>query len=143
MKKRLVTAVLMLALALSLVACGGGNAGDTEKNNTENTQQDDGQANKDTEKESESEEAKGVVYTIKVVDEANSPVANVMVQLCKDTCVPKMTDTNGVAEFTVDEIADGYKANVTKAPEGYTYEGGDVYFEDGATEVVLVIKAAQ
>ena len=142
MKKRIVTVVLMLCLAFGLVACGG-NAGDTEKNNTENTQQDDAQENKDTEKESESEEAKGVVYTIKVVDEANNPVASVMVQLCKDTCVPKMTDANGVAEFTVDEIADGYKANVTKAPDGYTYEDGDVYFEDGATEVVLVIKAAQ
>ena len=139
MKKRLVTAVLMLALALSLVACGG-NAGDTEKNNTQNSQQDDAQADKDTEEESETP---AVVYTIKVVDEANAPVANVMVQLCKDTCVPKMTDANGVAEFSVEEIADGYKANVTKAPEGYTYEDGDVYFEDGATEVVLVLKAAQ
>ena len=37
MKKRLVTAVLMFALALSLVACGGGNNNDSEKPNTENT----------------------------------------------------------------------------------------------------------
>ena len=49
MKKRLVTAVLMLCLALSLVACGGGSNNDKDKNNTENTQQDDAQANKDTE----------------------------------------------------------------------------------------------
>ena len=143
MKKRLVTLVLMLCMALCLVACGGnGNDKDTEKNNTENTQQDDTQKDEDTESESESEET-GVVYTIKVVDEANNPMATVMVQLCKDTCVPKMTDANGEAKFTVDEIAEGYKANVTVVPDGYTYDQGDVYFEDGATEVVLVLKAAQ
>ena len=141
MKKRIVALILMLCLAFALVACGSNGNTDTEKNNTENTQQDEGQENKNTEEDSE--EPTGVVYTIKVVDEANNPVASVMVQLCKDTCVPKMTDANGVAEFTVDEIADGYKANVTKAPEGYVYEDGDVYFENGATEVVLVIKAAQ
>lgn len=141
MKKRLVTAVLMLCLAFSLVACGGNGANnDTEKNNT----QQDSQANKDTEKESEKESEKtGATYTIKVVDEANAPVAGVMVQLCKDSCVPKMTDANGVAEFTVAEIEEGYKANVAKAPEGYVYEDGDVYFENGATELTLVLKAAQ
>lgn len=141
MKKRLVTAVLMLCLAFSLVACGGnGGSNDTEKNNT----QQDSQADKDTEKESEKESEKtGATYTIKVVDEANAPVAGVMVQLCKDSCVPKMTDANGIAEFTVAEIAEGYKANVAKAPEGYVYEDGDVYFENGATELTLVLKAAQ
>lgn len=141
MKKRLVTAVLMLCLALGLVACGGnGESNDTEKN----TQQENTQADKDTEKVSEEEsEVAGVVYSIKVVDEANNPMANVMVQLCKDTCVPKMTDANGVAEFTVEEIAEGYKASVTVVPEGYVYEDGDVYFENGATELTLVLKAAQ
>ena len=48
MKKRLVTAVLMFAMALSLCACGGNASNtDSEKPNTENTQ-DDAQANKDT-----------------------------------------------------------------------------------------------
>lgn len=139
MKKRLITLVLMLAMALSLVACGGGSNTDTEKPNTENTQNDD-QANTDTETESEET---GVVYTVKVVDESNAPVAGVMAQLCKDLCVAKPTDANGVAEFTVEEIADGYKANIAVVPPGYTYEDGDVYFEDGATEVVLVLKAAE
>lgn len=140
MKKRLVTAVLMLCLALGLVACGGnGDSNGTENN----TQQENTQANKDTEESEEESQTPAVVYTIKVVDEANAPVAGVMVQLCKDSCVPKMTDANGVAEFSVEEIEDGYKANVAKAPEGYVYEDGDVYFENGATELTLVLKAAQ
>lgn len=143
MKKRLVTAVLMLALALSLVACGGGSNTDSEKPNTENTQ-DDAQANEDTETESEEEsEATGVVYTIKVVDENNNPIAGVMVQLCKDSCMAKATGSEGVAEFTVEEASEEYKANIAVVPPAYTYDGGDVYFEDGATEVTLVLKAAQ
>ena len=128
----------MLCLALGLVACGGNG----ENNGTENnTQQENTQADKNTESEEESQ-TPAVVYTIKVVDEANAPVAGVMVQLCKDSCVPKMTDANGVAVFTVKELEDGYKANVAKAPEGYTYEDGDVYFED-EVEVTLTLKSAQ
>lgn len=138
MKKRLVTLVLMFAMAVSLVACGGNNAGNnTEKPNTESSQQED----KETEDE-ETEET-GVIYTIKVVDEANNPVAGAVVQLCKDSCIPKETDANGVAEFKVSEVEDGYKGLVAVAPEGYVYDGGDVYFENGETEIVLVIKAAQ
>lgn len=138
MRNRLLAAILMLAMATSLVACGNAGSG-----NTENTQQ-EGQANKDTEKESEkeSEKEESPSYTIKVVDESGNPVAGVMVQLCKDSCVPKMTDANGVAVFTVKELEDGYKANVAKAPEGYTYEDGDVYFED-EVEVTLTLKSAQ
>ncbi len=143
MKKRLVTAVLMLALALSLVACGGnGSNQNTEKPNTE-TSQDNAQANVDKETESEESEATGVVYTIKVVDEENNPVAGVMVQLCKDSCMAKPTGSEGVAEFTVEELSAEYKANIAVVPPAYTYDGGDVYFEDGATEVTLVLKAAQ
>ena len=142
MKKRLVTAILMVCLAFGLVACGGNGGANTDDTNKQNTEA-NSEADKDTENSEEESETQAVVYTIKVVDEAGAPVASVMVQLCKDTCVPKMTDANGVAEFSVEEIADGYKANVTMAPEGYVYEDGDVYFEDGETEVTLVLKAAQ
>lgn len=143
MKKRILTAVLMLCMAFSLVACGGdsGSNNDTEK---ENTQQDSQTAN-DSEEDSQTEsEETGVVYTIKVVDENGNPVGSVMVQLCKDSCMPKMTDANGVAEFQVNELSDQYKAGVTVLPEGYTYDGDEyVYFENGATEVTIVIKTAQ
>ena len=126
----------MLGMALSLVACGGNEAGNnTETPNTENTQQ-------EQESEEETEET-GVVYTIKLVDEANNPIAGAVVQLCKESCIPKETDANGVAEFKVAEAEEGYKGNVPVLPDGYTYDGGDVYFEDGATEITIVVKSAQ
>ena len=137
MKKRIVTIVLMLCMAFGLVACGNGSTQDTQKNNTENSEQDQNQANKDTEKEEK------LAYTIKVVDENNNPMAGVVVQLCKDACMPSVTDENGVAEFVVKELSDEYKASVADVPEGYVYEDGDVYFKNGATEVTLVLKAAQ
>ena len=136
MKKKLVTTILMLCMAFSLVACGNGSDKDTQKENTENSQQDENE-------ESESEET-GIVYTIKVVDEDNNPIGGMMVQLCKDTCMPKLTNAEGVAEFSVAEKSDDYKAGITNLPDGYIYDGDEyVYFEDGATEVTLVIKAAK
>lgn len=138
MKKRLVTAVLMLALALSLVACGGGNAGDTEKNNTQNSQQDDAQADKDTEKESESENVDDgkIEYTVKLVDASGNPVAGQMIQVCNaSNCfAPVATDANGVATFRLEE-SDEYKAKLMTAGED-----AYVYFEAGATELTLTME---
>ena len=138
MKKRLVTAVLMLTLALSLVACGGGNAGDTEKNNTQNSQQDDAQADKDTEKESESENVDDgkIEYTVKLVDASGNPVAGQMIQVCNaSNCfAPVATDANGVAVFRLEE-SDEYKAKLMTAGED-----AYVYFEAGATELTLTME---
>lgn len=137
MKKRLVTAVLMLALALSLVACGGNAGTDTEKNNTE-TQQDDGQANKDTEKESENDKVDDgkIEYTVKLVDANGNPVANTMVQVCNSaTCfAPVATDANGVAVFRLEE-SNEYKAKLMTAGED-----AYVYFEAGSTELTLTME---
>jgi len=136
--KKILASILLSCMVLSLCACGTGN-GDTNKNsqNTQNTQN-----ASESEKESESEE--GVVYKITVVDEAGNPVSGVMVQLCKDSCFPKLTNANGVAEFPVTEVADGYKAGITNLPEGFVYEGeAEVYYEDGETEVTLVVKVVQ
>ncbi len=138
MKKKLVTIILMLCMAFSLVACGNGTDKDTQKENTQNAQQDENK-----ESESESEET-GIVYKIKVVDENNNPIGGMMVQLCKDTCMPKLTNAEGVAEFSVAEKSDDYKAGITNLPDGYIYDGEEyVYFENGATEVTLVIKSAE
>lgn len=139
MKKRLVTAVLMLALALSLVACGGNGAGnDTEKNNTENTQQDDSQANNDTEKESESENVDDgkIEYKVTLLDASGNPVAGQMIQVCNAaTCfAPVATDANGVATFRLEE-SNEYKAKLlTASDDAY------VYFEAGATELTLTME---
>lgn len=136
MKKRLITAIFMLCMAFCLVACGdNGSDKDSQKPSTEETNKDDSQK----ESEEESEES-GIVYTIKVVDEKNTPIGGMMVQICKDTCMPKLTNAQGIAEFTVAELSDDYYAGITSLPEGYIYEGEEkVYFENGSTEVVFVI----
>lgn len=137
MKKRLVTAVLMLCLALSLVACGG-NAGDTEKNNTENTQQDDAQANKDTEKESESENVDDgkIEYKVTLLDANGNPVAGQMIQVCDESnCfAPAATDANGVATFRLVESNEYHAKLLTAADDAY------VYFEEGKTELTLTME---
>lgn len=139
MKKRFVTVVLMLCLALSMVACGGNGANnDTEKNNTQNTQQDEGQANKETEKESESENVDDgkIEYKVTVVDANGNPVAGQMVQVCKEAnCfAPVVTDANGVAIFRLEE-GNEYKAKLlTASDDSY------VYFEAGKTELTLTME---
>ena len=137
MKKRLVTTVLMLALALSLVACGkSGSNGDTQKENTENTQQDDGQTNDDSkETENDNVDDGKVAYTVKLVDANGNAVAGQMIQVCNAaTCfAPVATDDNGVATFRLEE-SDEYKAKLMTAPED-----AYVYFEAGKTELTITL----
>lgn len=139
MKKRFVTAVLMLCLAFSLVACGGnGASNDTEKNNTENTQQDDAQANKDSETESEEENVDDgkIEYKVTLLDANGAPVAGQMIQVCNAaTCfAPVATDDNGVATFRLEE-SNEYKAKLlTASDDAY------VYFEAGSTELTLTME---
>lgn len=138
MKKRLVTAVLMLCLALSLVACGGnGSDKNTQNKNTENSQQDDAQANKDTEDADKDEDVDDgkIEYKVTLVDANGAPIAGKMVQVCNSaTCfAPQATDANGVATFRLEE-ADDYKAKeLTQGDDAY------VYFEAGATELTITI----
>ena len=136
MKKRLVTAVLMLCLAFSLVACGGNAGTDTEKNNTENTQQDDAQTNNDAEESEEENVDDGKIeYKVTLVDADGNPVANTMVQVCNAaTCfAPVATDDNGVATFRLEE-SNEYKAKLMTASEDEY-----VYFEAGSTELTLTV----
>lgn len=137
MKKRLVTAVLMLCLAFSLVACGGNAGTDTEKNNTE-TQQDDAQANNDSETESEEENVDDgkIEYKVTLLDANGAPVAGQMIQVCNAaTCfAPVATDDNGVATFRLEE-SNEYKAKLlTASDDAY------VYFEAGSTELTLTME---
>ncbi len=79
-----------------------------------------------------------VTYRIKVVDEANKPMPNVMVQLCKDSCFPATTNQEGVAEFNLAEAE--YKASVTVMPEGYRAEAEEFRFEAGSYELTITLK---
>lgn len=80
-----------------------------------------------------------VTYTVKVVDEAGDPVASAAVQLCKDSCLPGMTDAEGVATFRA--VEDTYKVSFMTVPTGFEADAEEFYFDDGAYELTITLKA--
>ena len=136
MMKKMLCLILALMLTLSLCACGGAE----EAPQTEATEA-------PTEAptvavQTEAADDGKVTYTIHVQDETGAPLAGVMVQICKDACLPGMTNAEGDAVFTVAE--DEYKVSFLSLPQGYAYstEETEFYFENGSTEITLTLKAA-
>ena len=80
-----------------------------------------------------------VTYSVKVVDEGGNAIASAAVQLCKDTCLPGMTNAEGVATFRL--VEDDYKVSFMTVPEGYNAEPGEFYFADGSYELTITLKA--
>lgn len=113
--KYLLTALLVLAMALVLCACGGTEAPAEEKGG----------------------------YSVTVLDENGDPVVGAMIQLCKDVCVPGVTDAEGTAKFDLPE--DIYKVSFMTLPAGYTYADDvqEFYFEGGSREMTIILKAAE
>ena len=136
MKKML---CLILALMMTLCACGGAEAPQAE---TEAAAVELPTEAPTVASETEPADDGKVTYTIHVQDENGAPMAGVMVQICKDACLPGMTDAEGNAVFNVAE--DSYKASFLTLPAGYTYatEETEFYFENGSTEITLTLKAA-
>ena len=134
--KRLICVSLVLMLALSLCACGGEEAPKAEPTVAATEAP---AVPAETEEPAAPADGK-VTYTIHVQDENGTAIAGAMVQICKDTCLPGMTDAEGNAVFTVDEA--DYKVSFLTLPAGYTYttEETEFYF-DGATEITLTLKA--
>ena len=66
-----------------------------------------------------------------------------LVQMCSDTCFPAATNDAGVAEFSLKE--DDYKVTFLTLPAGYEYSGDvqEFHFEDGATELTIILKATE
>ena len=85
-----------------------------------------------------------VTYKIKVEDNNGQAMSSVMVQICKDACVPGKTNEEGVAEFVVEEDSE-YKASILQMPEGYKVQGDEeyFYFEDGSYELIITLEAIQ
>ena len=135
--KKMIALILCLVLAMSLVACGGG---EKEKDTPETTVPTQPQ---ESQEPTPSQPTAAAVYKVTVVDESGNPFAGIVVQLCNDTgCNPCVTDENGTATYTLAEARDDYHANVTVLPEGFEYASGETeyYFENGATEVTIVLK---
>lgn len=132
--KRLICMMLALVLAMGLAACGA--AEEPAVQETEAVV-----AEPTVAEETEAVDDGLTAYTIHVEDVDGNPIAGAMVQICKDACLPGMTDAEGNAVFNVAE--DDYKVSFLMLPAGYTYttEETEFYFEDGATEITLVLKA--
>lgn len=131
--KKLLAFVLALAMVFSLCACGADKNGPTKNEPIQNQTQNDASA------DSSSKEQTTPEFKVTVTDAEGNTIKGVMVQICKDACVPAMTDDNGIATFKV-EITDGYKLSVMSCPEGYEYTGeSEIYLEDGSTEYTLEI----
>ena len=136
---KLALLALVLCLVLSLCACGGSEAPATE---APATQAPATEAPATEAPEAEPAIPEGMVqYTITVVDEGGNPIAGAMVQMCKDSCIPGMTDAAGVASFTMAE--DDYKVSFLTMPAGFELvdETSEFYFESGSTEMTITLKA--
>lgn len=81
-------------------------------------------------------------YVVTVVDQDNAPVVDAWVQLCLESCVPALTDENGVANFFLEE--NDYKVSFTVIPAGYEYVGEEQewHFADGENTMTIVLKKA-
>lgn len=132
MKIKSVFALLLaLCMVFALCACGGnsdetnGTTGATKAPGKETTAPtvDDGK----------------VTYTVKVVDEQGKGVVGAMVQLCLETCLPAMTNLQGVATYRVDEA--DYKVSFVQMPAGYTAEETEYHFAEGAYELTITLNA--
>lgn len=71
-------------------------------------------------------------YKVTLKDSAGNPLSGVMVQICLDSCIPALTDANGVATFELPEES-GYSVGVTS-----DYDNSKVYLKDGQYEVTIV-----
>lgn len=140
--KRILSLLIALCMIACLCACGGTNE-PAEDDNKENVQNDLPDTSDDSESESDTEE-NVPAFNVKVVDGAGTPVKGVMIQICKDVCVPAMTGDDGIAVFNNLEITDGYKLSVLSCPEGYEYTGeAEVYLDSGITEFTVEINEVQ
>jgi len=139
---RILVLVLALTMVFSLFACAkDGNGDETKAPETQDVQD-----TKDTEKETENHTGTEAPAEFKVTvkDQDGNVVPGVMVQICKDACIPARTGDDGVATFVIAEITSEHKLSVMSAPEGYTFSDEEIYLEDGATEYTLEItKAAE
>lgn len=131
MKKLLVLALAAVML-LCFAACG--NSGESANNETAPATTAASAPETEPATESVTE------FKVSVVDIDGNAIPGTMVQICKDTCVPAVSDANGIATFYI-AIEEGHKLSVTACPEGYVYTGdAEIYLEEGETEYKIVLQ---
>lgn len=137
MTKKLIAMIMVLAVALCLVACGGNNETTPENTTTQTTPSTTTTAPTTTTNE--------VVYNykIRVVDDSGNPIEGAYVIFCLEQCNFYATNEEGWALIDA-PIADGYQAHIMSLPAGYElYQFSTEYtnFEPGQTEMILVAYA--
>ena len=100
--KKLLTLIFALVMAYTLCACGGAeNTEDASSNNDASSEAPSETPSTGVSDESSEEPSDDPVeeaaFKVTVVDQDGNPVAGAMVQICLDSCLPAMTDANGVA----------------------------------------------
>lgn len=137
--KHLFAFVLAVMLMLSLCACGGSGDASSEPSQTSGVAD-----TTQSTPESTPAAVSGVVYTAKLVSENGDPISGVMLQICDETCMPALTDAEGVATWNVPEENPDYHVSVTAMPEGYTHSGDETefYYESGSFDLTITLKAA-
>ena len=129
--KKIFALLLALCMVFALCACGG-NA-DANKETTGATKAPDKETTAPTVDDGK------VTYTVKVVDGEGKGVVGAMVQLCLETCLPAMTNMQGVATYRVNEA--DYKVSFVQMPAGYTAEETEYHFAEGSYELTITLKA--
>lgn len=125
--KKFLAFILAFCMLFVLCACGADKT-DTDTKNPENK----------AEVTSEIKET-SPKFKVTVTDEEGNAVAGVMLQVCKDSCVPARTDAEGVATFPIVNTG-GYKLSILSCPEGYEYTGeSEIYLEPDSNEYSIQI----
>lgn len=136
--KKIIAILLLICFTAFLCACGETETTETAESSAASVEESETASAAESETASEaSKEEQTATFKVSVVDASGNPVEGVMVQLCKDTCIPAKTGADGIASFNA-EITDGYKLSVLSCPAGYTYTGeSEIYLESGATEYTI------
>ncbi|MBQ7330722.1 MAG: hypothetical protein IJW94_02900 [Oscillospiraceae bacterium] len=137
--KMLLVIVLALCMVFTLCACDKDTSG-----NDNSTPEDTGASNliNSTNTDASEKDDGKVSYTVRVEDTEGAPIAGAMVQLCKDACVPGVTDASGVASFQLAE--DDYKVTMMTMPAGYTYVSDETEFHfNDSRDITITLKAAE
>ena len=133
---------VMLALMLVLCACACSQS-DVDTDNENPTSTPSGSSNVTPPSSSGTQIPDGMVqYKVKVMDDEGNPIAGLMVQLCtEETCLaPVKTDETGVAAFAPAEEGEYHANFLPGVPAGYEADAEVFYFEDGETEMTIVLK---
>lgn len=81
-----------------------------------------------------------VTYTVTVIDEYGNPISGVYLQLYLESCMPCMTNVQGVATWPNYDEED-YKVSFMMLPVGYSSDVNEFHFEDGSYEMTIVLNA--